>query len=76
MRSVAKAVDAAGQDCPMPVPKTAQAAKESAVGEVVLIMATDNAARSDIPAWARQTGIEVTDTSKGGNVLKFSIRKK
>ena len=76
MRSVAKAVDAAGQECPMPVPMTAQAGKESAVGEVTLIMATDNGARSDMPARARQTGIDVTDTSKGGGVLKSSIRKK
>mgnify|MGYP006276486649 CR=1 FL=1 len=76
MENVAKTVDAVGQKCPMPVLMTAKAAKEMAPGEVMLIMATDNGARSDIPAWANQTGNELIESSEDGDVLKFYVRKK
>jgi tRNA 2-thiouridine synthesizing protein A len=73
---VAKTVDARGQACPMPVLMTAKAAKELASGEVMLIEATDNGARSDIPAWASQTGNELVESAEEAGVLRFWIRKK
>ena len=73
---VAKTVDAKGQKCPMPVLMTAKAAKELNSGDVMLIEATDGGARSDIPAWASQTGNELVDSSQEGDVLRFYIRKK
>lgn len=73
---VAKTVDAKGQKCPMPVLMTAKAAKELNSGDVMLIEATDGGARSDIPAWASQTGNEVVESSQEGDVLRFYIRKK
>ena len=76
MENVDKTVDAIGQKCPMPVLMTAKAAKEMSAGQVMLIMATDNGARSDIPAWANQTGNELIESSEEGDVLKFYVRKK
>lgn len=76
MDNIDKTVDATGQKCPMPVLMTAKAAKEMASGEVMLIMATDNGARSDIPAWAKQTGNELVESAEEGGVLKFYVRKK
>lgn len=73
---VAKTVDAKGQKCPMPVLMTAKAAKELQPGELMLIEATDGGARSDIPAWASQTGNELVESSQEGDVLRFYIRKK
>lgn len=73
---VAKTVDAKGQKCPMPVLMTAKAAKELQAGDVMLIEATDGGARSDIPAWASQTGNELVESSQEGDVLRFYIRKK
>ena len=73
---VAKTVNARGQACPMPVLMTAKAAKELAAGEVMLIEATDNGARSDIPAWASQTGNELVESAEEAGVLRFWIRKK
>ena len=73
---VAKTVDARGQACPMPVLMTAKAAKELASGEVMLVEATDNGARSDIPAWASQTGNELVESAEEAGVLRFWIRKK
>ncbi|MCH9830324.1 MAG: sulfurtransferase TusA family protein [Candidatus Nanopelagicales bacterium] len=71
-----RAVDAKGQSCPMPVLLTAKAAKEMTSGEVMFLEATDAGARSDIPAWAEQTGNELIESSEEGDVLSFYIRKK
>ena len=76
MENVTRTVDAKGQKCPMPVLMTAKAAKEMATGEVMLIEATDGGARSDIPAWASQTGNELLESSQEGDVLWFLVRKK
>jgi len=76
MQQADKTVDARGQKCPMPVLMTAKAAKEMEVGQVLLIEATDGGARSDIPAWATQTGNELLESSEEGDVLRFYIRKK
>jgi tRNA 2-thiouridine synthesizing protein A len=73
---VAKTVDATGQKCPMPILMTAKAAKELAPGDVMLIIATDAGARSDVPAWVSQTGNELVESSEDGDVLKFYVRKK
>jgi tRNA 2-thiouridine synthesizing protein A len=40
------------------------------------IDATDNGARSDIPAWASQTGNELVESSEDQGVLSFVVRKK
>lgn len=71
-----RAVDAKGQSCPMPVLMTAKAAKEMEPGEIMFLEATDGGARSDIPAWASQTGNELIESSEEDGVLKFYIRKK
>lgn len=73
---VAKTVDATGQKCPMPILMTAKAAKELQAGDVMLIIATDAGARSDVPAWVSQTGNELVESSEEGDVLKFYVRKK
>lgn len=76
MEDIARTVDAKGQKCPMPVLMTAKAAKEMQAGQVMLIEATDAGARSDIPAWASQTGNELVESSQEGDVLRFLVRKK
>ena len=76
MEDVTTTVDATGKSCPMPVLMTAKAAKALNAGDVMLVMATDAGARSDIPAWASQTGNELLESTEEGNVLKFYIRKK
>jgi tRNA 2-thiouridine synthesizing protein A len=76
MTDVAKTVDTKGMSCPMPVLMTAKGIKDLAVGDVMLVEATDGGARSDIPAWATQTGNELIDSQEDGDVLKFYIRKK
>ena len=76
MTDVRKTVDTKGMSCPMPVIMTAKGMKDLAAGDVMLVEATDAGSRSDIPAWATQTGNEIVESAEDGNVLKFYIRKK
>ncbi|MDP4677012.1 MAG: sulfurtransferase TusA family protein [Actinomycetes bacterium] len=76
MTDVRKTVDTKGMSCPMPVIMTAKGMKDLAAGDVMLVEATDAGSRSDIPAWATQTGNEIVESAEDGDVLKFYIRKK
>ncbi|MFM7211990.1 MAG: sulfurtransferase TusA family protein [Actinomycetota bacterium] len=76
MTDAAKTVDAKGQTCPMPVLMTAKGIKEIDSGQIMLVEATDNGARSDIPAWTSQTGNELVESAEADGVLRFWIRKK
>ena len=76
MTDVRKTVDTKGMSCPMPVLMTAKGMKDLAAGDVMLVEATDAGSRSDIPAWATQTGNEIVESAEDGDVLKFYIRKK
>ena len=42
--------------CPLPVIELARHVGEVAVGQVVAVVATDPAARHDVPAWCRMRG--------------------
>ncbi|MBU6312328.1 MAG: sulfurtransferase TusA family protein [Actinomycetales bacterium] len=76
MPDAAKTVDAKGQSCPMPVLMTAKGIKEVDSGQVILVETTDNGARSDIPAWASQTGNELVGSEESDGVMRFYIKKK
>ncbi len=49
-------VDARGQRCPHPVIALARRARGLTGGALVQVLATDPAARYDVPAWARLRG--------------------
>jgi TusA-related sulfurtransferase len=55
---------------------TAKGIKEIESGQIMLLEVTDNGARSDIPAWATQTGNELVESEETDGVMKFYIRKK
>ena len=46
-------VDARGLRCPLPVIRLASAAKDAPAGTRIVVLASDPAARHDIPAWCR-----------------------
>jgi tRNA 2-thiouridine synthesizing protein A len=54
-------VDARGLRCPLPVIRLAEAARDAPDGTWVVILASDPAARHDIPAWCRMRGHELTE---------------
>ena len=73
---VAKTVDAKGLSCPMPIVKTAQAAKEIPSGALLEVLATDAGSVKDFAAWSKSTGNEIVEQSADGGVYRFVLRKK
>lgn len=51
-------VDARGLRCPLPVIRLAAAARDAPAGTLITVLATDPAARHDVPAWCRMRGQE------------------
>ncbi len=65
-------VDARGLRCPLPVIRLAAAAQESAAGTVITVLATDSAARHDIPAWCRMRNHELREVSEVSEVSEVT----
>jgi TusA-related sulfurtransferase len=51
-------LDATGTLCPIPIIWTADRIKRLNVGDVLEVLATDEAILDDLPAWCRATGHE------------------
>ena len=73
---IATRVDARGLSCPMPIVKTAQAAKATPSGGLIEVLATDPGSTKDLTAWAKSTGHTLIDQSVDGGVYRFVIRRK
>ena len=58
-------LDARGLKCPIPVIRLARLAAVGHHGDTIEVLADDPAARTDIPAWARLTGHEVSAQDRG-----------
>ena len=54
-------VDARGLRCPLPVIRLAEAARDAPAGTWIVVLASDPAARHDIPAWCRMRDHELTE---------------
>jgi len=57
-------VDARGLRCPLPVIRLAAAAQNAAAGTLIIVLATDPAARHDIPAWCRMRDHELREVTE------------
>ncbi len=64
-------VDSLGKRCPIPVIELAKAIKGVPVGTVVTVLADDEAARLDIPAWCEMTGNEYV----GAEGTAYQVRR-
>ena len=65
-------VDARGLRCPLPVIRLAATAQEAAAGTVITVLATDPAARHDIPAWCRMRNHELREVAHVTQVNEVS----
>jgi tRNA 2-thiouridine synthesizing protein A len=63
-------VDARGLRCPLPVIRLAAAAQEVTAGTVITLLATDPAARHDIPAWCRMRNHELREVTEVNEVTE------
>jgi tRNA 2-thiouridine synthesizing protein A len=57
-------VDARGLRCPLPVIRLAAAARGAAAGTRIIVLATDPAARHDVPAWCRMCDQELLEMTE------------
>ena len=73
---ITQTVDARGLSCPMPIVKTAQAAKVAPPGTCIELLATDPGSIMDVAAWCRSTGNELIEQTSDGAVYRFVIRRK
>ncbi len=68
-------VDATGLSCPMPVIELAKAVETVGPGEQVRLLATDPAARVDVPVWCRMKRHRLAEASEDGGVYRFVVRR-
>ena len=68
-------VDARELRCPAPVVALARAARTLPPGTRVTVLATDPAAATDVPAWARMRGHRHLATARGEDgVLRLTVQ--
>lgn len=72
---ITRTLDLKGLSCPLPIVKTAQAAKELASGELLEALATDPGSVADFAAWCTTTRNELVEQSEEDGVYRFVIRK-
>ena len=70
-----KVVDARGLQCPMPVIKVAQGMGELSSGQTLELIASDNGALSDIPAWSKDMGHSLKESFTTEGEHHFVIEK-
>lgn len=69
-------LDCRGLRCPAPIIELAKRHTEVAVGQLVAVVATDVAARVDVPAWCRMRGQEyVGEESAADGVPVYVVRR-
>jgi tRNA 2-thiouridine synthesizing protein A len=74
--SVAATVDARGLACPMPVLELAKAVPTVAVGERVLVLATDPAAKVDVPVWCRMQRHALRSAAEEEDGWRFVVERR
>lgn len=75
MSDVHTTVDAKGLSCPMPIVKTAQAAKTVPAGELIEVLATDPGSVKDFAAWTRSTGNAIVEQTEADGIYRFVIKR-
>ena len=53
---VTRTVDARSSYCPGPLMELIRAIREGSVGDVIVVLSSDNGSKSDIPKWIEKAG--------------------
>lgn len=67
-------VDSRGSFCPGPITDLFKAYRNSQLGDVIELLATDPAAKSDVTAWAKRTGNELVGMTDEQGYIRIVIR--
>ena len=67
-------VDSRGTMCPGPITDLFRAYRNSQLGDVIELWATDPAAETDIQTWAKRSGNEVVSINHEKDYLRIQVR--
>ncbi len=70
-----RVIDLRGLVCPEPLIRMAGEIKKIESGETFEVLATDPGTLTDIPMWARNNNIEVIESKRENDIIKFTLRK-
>lgn len=73
---VAVLLDVKGLNCPMPLLKAKKALNEMAAGELLKVLATDPGSERDFQTFSVQSGHELLEFGRDGDVFVYVLRKK
>lgn len=68
-------VDTRGTYCPMPMVQAKTGIEKVAVGQVMELLADDVGSKTDMPAWANNTGHELISSEQDGDTFRFLVRR-
>ena len=68
-------LDCKGMLCPAPIVKLNKKIKSMESGKVLELLADDEGALEDVPAWCRKTGNELLDTVEQKGFWSFFVKK-
>jgi tRNA 2-thiouridine synthesizing protein A len=71
-----RTVDARGLACPMPVLELAKVVPEVDVGDRVVLLATDPAAKVDVPVWCRMQRHALRTAAEDAGVWRFEVERR
>ncbi|GGP22028.1 transcriptional regulator [Thermocladium modestius] len=74
MTQPSRIVDARGLSCPGPITELVKAYRNSRVGDVIEVLATDEGFKQDVQAWIRKTGNELLELKEDGGEIRALIR--
>jgi tRNA 2-thiouridine synthesizing protein A len=69
-----KIVDSRGSFCPGPITDLFKAYRNSQVGDVIELLATDPAAKADVTAWSQKSGNELVNIVEEQGFLRIIVR--
>jgi TusA-related sulfurtransferase len=73
---IVEELDATGMFCPEPLLEVRELSDTVKIGQCFKVLADDPKAEKDLKDWAEETGVEIIDFTKNGDLLTFTFRKK
>ncbi len=67
-------IDSRGTMCPGPITDLFRAYRNSSIGDIIELLATDPAAKSDVQAWAKRSGNEVLAIIDEKDHVRIQVR--
>ncbi len=67
--------DATGTYCPIPITELAKVVKTAEKGQIIELLADDEGAIQDVPAWCEATGNEYLGYKEEEGLLIFYVKK-